>query len=56
MARWNALERDVMAENKQKWKVIVRLECESCDGASFLLLGSMAARSFLFAEALLSEC
>jgi hypothetical protein len=44
-----------MTENKQKCKVIVRLECESCDGASLLLLGSMAARSFLFAEALLCE-
>jgi hypothetical protein len=49
------LERDVMTENKQKCKVIVRLECESCDGASLLLLGSMAAWSFLFVEALLSE-
>jgi hypothetical protein len=44
-----------MTENKRKCEVIVRLECESCDGASHLLLGSMAAWSFLFAEALLSE-
>jgi hypothetical protein len=44
-----------MTETEQKCKVIVRLECESCDGASLLLLGSMAAWGFLFAEALLSE-
>jgi hypothetical protein len=55
MAGWNTLERDIMTENKQKCKVIVCLECESCDGASLLLLGSMAAQSFLFAEALLRE-
>jgi hypothetical protein len=44
-----------MTENKQKCKVIVRLECESCGGASLLLLGSMAVWSFPFAEALLCE-